>query len=410
VGSASGPGGPRGANTPTQPLGHLGRYALMERIGAGGFGAVYKAWDAEANRAVAIKACTLGEEMHPRFLREAELAGSLRHPNITEVYESGIEGDTPFIVQELLAGEDLSALIGRREPARLSSKITIIRGVAEALDYSHRAGVIHRDIKPANVRVLPDGRVKLMDFGIAKLLGSSNNLTKSGIGVGSIGYMSPEQVSGDPVDERSDIFGLGVLAYELLSFQPPFRNDNLFRLLEMIVKEDPDPLTEVADVPPDVAAVIAQAMEKEPSRRFSSAAEMRDALPPGDEQPGPERSPILVVEDDLAVREGLRGLLEDEGYRALGAADGREALEIASDPVTAPGLILLDLRMPVMDGWQFLDAWRARRPAARCPVVLLSGLSYIRDAPGVADFLSKPVDSERLLACVRRLYGAPATR
>ena len=270
--------------------------------------------------------------------------------------------------------------------------------------------MIHRDIKPANVRVLPDGTVKLMDFGIAKLLGSSNNLTKSGIGVGSIGYMSPEQVSGDPVDERSDIFGLGVLAYELLSFRPPFRNDNLFRLLEMIVKEDPDPLTEVADVPPAVAAVIARAMEKEPSKRFSSAAEMRDALPPGEDEPESERSPILVVEDDRAVREGLRGLLEEEGYRALGAADGREALEIASDPDTAPGLILLDLRMPVMDGWQFLDAWRAQRPAARCPVVLLSGLSYIRDAPGVADFLSKPVDAERLLACVRRLYGAPGPR
>src|SRR4029450_512483 len=126
--------------------------------------------------------------MHARFFREAELAGALRHPNITEVYESGIEGDTPFIVQELLAGEDLSGLIARREPAR---------------------------------------RVKLMDFGIARLLGSSTNLTKSGIGVGSIGYMSPEQVSGDPVDERSDLFGLGVPAYELLSFRPPIRTHNL---------------------------------------------------------------------------------------------------------------------------------------------------------------------------------------
>jgi serine/threonine protein kinase len=425
VGSATGPGGP--------PLGSLGRFQLIERIGAGGFGAVYRAWDELTKRAVAIKACTLGEEMHPRFLREAELAGALHHPNITEVYGSGVEGDTPFIVQELLGGEDLSALIARREPAGLAPKIAIIRGVADALEYAHRAGVIHRDVKPANVRVLPDRSVKLMDFGIAKALGSVTNLTKSGIGVGSIGYMSPEQVSGDPVDERGDLFGLGVLAYELLSFRKPFRDDNLFRLLEMIVKEDPDPLTEVADVPADVAAVVARAMEKDPAKRYASAAEMRDAFPRVDEtEPSRERAPatsrspalaaagshrpiaashnagpILVVEDDLAVREGLRDLLEEEGYRAIGAADGREALELASEPHELPGLILLDLRMPVMDGWQFLAEWRDRNPSERCPVVLLSGLSFIQDARGVADFLSKPVDAAKLLACVRRLYGDP---
>jgi CheY-like chemotaxis protein len=422
--SGTGPGG--------QPLGSLGRYQLIERIGAGGFGAVYKAWDAERARAVAIKACTLGEEMHARFFREAELAGALRHPNITEIYGSGIEGDTPFIVQELLGGEDLSALIARREPAGLGARLDIIRGVAEALDFAHRSGVIHRDIKPANVRVLPDGSVKLMDFGIAKALGSVTNLTKSGIGVGSIGYMSPEQVSGDPVDTRSDLFGLGVLAYELLGFRKPFRDDNLFRLLEMIVKEDPDPLTEIADVPADVAAVVARAMEKDPARRYASAAEMRDAFPRVEDRRispppaaasgvGPETAasddghtiaraardsaPILVVEDDEAVRQGLRDLLEEEGYRAIGAADGREALALATEANTAPGLILLDLRMPVMDGWQFLAEWKRRKTASHCPVVLLSGLSYIQDAPGVADFLSKPVDRSRLLACVRRLYG-----
>ena len=111
------------------------------------------------------------------------------------------------------------------------------------------------------------------------------------------------------------------------------------------------------------------------------------------------------VSDDEAVRQGLRDLLEEEGYPAIGAADGREALALATEANTAPGLILLDLRMPVMDGWQFLAEWKRRKTASHCPVVLLSGLSYIQDAPGVADFLSKPVDRSRLLACVRRLYG-----
>jgi serine/threonine protein kinase len=383
--------------------GSIGSYELRERIGAGGFATVFKAWDAASNREVAIKACTLGPEMHERFFREAELAGRLHHPNITEIYESGMEGDTPFIVQELLDGEDLSALIARREPRTLSAKIGILMGVAEALDHAHRAGVIHRDVKPSNVRVLDDGSIKLMDFGIAKALGAASNITKSGIAVGSIGYMSPEQVSGDSVDERSDLFCLGVLAYELLSFQAPFKSDNLFRLLEMIVKEDPDPLIEVApDVPTEVAAVVARAMQKNPADRFSSAAEMRDAI--SSMRPAEKKSPsILVVDDDAAVREGLVRLLEDEGYRAVAATNGREALTKARAEM--PRLILLDLKMPVMDGWQFLNVWNAVETDTRCPVVLLSGLSFIRDAPGVADFLSKPVDAGRLLACVRRLAG-----
>jgi serine/threonine protein kinase len=386
--------------------GTIGCYEIRERIGSGGFASVFKAWDAAGNREVAIKACTLGPDMHERFFREAELAGRLHHPNITEVYESGMEGDTPYIVQELLGGEDLSALIARREPNTLSEKIRILQGVADALDHAHRAGVIHRDVKPSNVRVLEDGSIKLMDFGIAKALGASSNLTKSGVAVGSIGYMSPEQVSGDPVDERSDIFCLGVLAYELLSFQAPFRSDNLFRLLEMIVKEDPDPLIDVApDVPTELAAVVACAMQKDSADRYASAVEMRDAL----SSMRPEakaRPPILVVDDDAAVREGLVRLLEDEGYRAIGATNGREAL--AQARAEMPRLILLDLKMPVMDGWQFLQEWNALKADTRCPVVLLSGLSFIRDAPGVADFLSKPVDASRLLECVQRL-GGPAS-
>jgi serine/threonine protein kinase len=386
--------------------GTIGCYEIRERIGAGGFASVFRAWDATGNREVAIKACTLGPEMHERFFREAELAGRLHHPNITEVYESGMEGDTPYIVQELLGGEDLSALIARREPNTLSEKIRILQGVAEALDHAHRAGVIHRDVKPSNVRVLEDGSIKLMDFGIAKALGASSNLTKSGVAVGSIGYMSPEQVSGDPVDERSDIFCLGVLAYELLSFQPPFKSDNLFRLLEMIVKEEPDPLIDVApDVPTELAAAVVRAMQKDPADRYASAVEMRDAL--SSMRPEKKASPpVLVVDDDAAVREGLVRLLEDEGYRAIGATNGREAL--AQARAEMPRLILLDLKMPVMDGWQFLQEWNALKADTRCPVVLLSGLSFIRDAPGVADFLSKPVDASRLLECVQRL-GGPAS-
>jgi serine/threonine-protein kinase len=261
------------------PSATIGRYRIVERIGAGGFASVFKAVDPASNRAFAVKTCTLGEDGHPRFFREATLARRLQHPNITRVFESGMDGDTPFIVQELLGGRDLSALIALREPESLEAKQRILIGIAEGLDYAHREGVIHRDIKPSNVRVLEDGSVKIMDFGIAKAVDASTAVTKSGIAVGSLGYMSPEQVCGDPVDPRTDVFLLGVLAYELLSFEPPFRHDNLFRLMEMIVKEDPDPLIDVApSVPRAMAAIVEKAMRKRPDERFASAAAMRDAI------------------------------------------------------------------------------------------------------------------------------------
>jgi serine/threonine protein kinase len=270
-------------NSTSALAGTIGRFRLVERIGSGGFASVFKALDPESDRVVAVKTCTLGEEAHARFFREARLAGALRHPNITKVYESGMDGDTPFIVQELLGGRDLSALIADRQPHSLDAKRRILMGVADGLEYAHGQGVVHRDIKPSNVRVLDDGTIKIMDFGIAKSVDTSTAVTKSGVAVGSMGYMSPEQVIGDSVDPRTDLFLLGVLAYELLAFQPPFRHDNLFRLMEMIVKEDPDPLIDVAPtVPPGMVAVVEKAMRKRPNDRFSTAAQMRDALERGE--------------------------------------------------------------------------------------------------------------------------------
>jgi serine/threonine protein kinase len=264
---------------PPDLSGSIGRYRLMERIGAGGFATVFKAWDPVSERAVAIKACTLGADGHARFFREAELASGLHHPNITEVYESGMEGDKPYIVAELLGGEDLSVLLSRREPPTVRARRDVLLGLADGLDYAHRAGILHRDIKPSNVRVLEDGTVKIMDFGIAKALGAVSDTTKSGFAVGSIGYMSPEQVCGDPLDVASDIFCLGLLAYELFSFRAPFKSDSLFRMMEMIVKEEPDPLIDVApELPPALVAVVERAMQKKPADRFVSVAEMRDHL------------------------------------------------------------------------------------------------------------------------------------
>ncbi len=260
--------------------GTIGKYQIVNRIGSGGFGTVFRGWDPVIKRPVAIKVCEAGPEVHGRFLREAELAGGLHHPNITTVYECGMEGQTPYLVQEFLEGEDLSELIARREPLELAERIKILVGLAVGLEYAHRAGVVHRDVKPANIRVLENRVVKIMDFGIAKALDTPSSLTGTGVTVGSSGYMAPEQIRGDSIDARADIFSFGVLAFELFCGERPFAHENLFRLLEMIVKERPDPslARRTPSLPSGLVEVVEKAMSKDPQDRFSSMREVRAAL------------------------------------------------------------------------------------------------------------------------------------
>jgi len=269
------------ANDGKEPrTGTIGKYDIIEKIGSGGFGTVYKAWDPVIKRHVAVKTCEVGnKDIRNRFFREAQLAGGLQHPNITLVYEFGFEGDVPFLVQEFLSGEDLDRMIKAGAALTLQDKLKIMLGIAFGLEYAHKAGVMHRDIKPANVRVLDNQSVKIMDFGIAKSVDASGDITMTGITVGSSSYMSPEQIGGDTIDFRTDIFSFGILAYELLSYEKPFRNENLFQLLEQIVKEDPVPLSEVApELPRALVDVVEKAMAKQPEDRFASAKDLRNAL------------------------------------------------------------------------------------------------------------------------------------
>ena len=313
---------------PPGPDATIGKYRILERIGSGGFGTVFKAWDPDIKRPVAIKSCLLGKEFQARFFQEAELAGRLQHPNITTVYEFGMEGETPYIVQEFLSGEDLSQLILRREPLDVLARVKILLGISLGLEYAHRSGVMHRDIKPANVRILENKSVKIMDFGVAKVIGAPSVLTGTGVAVGSSAYMSPEQICGDPVDVRTDIFSFGVLAYELFSYRKPFENENLFRLLEMIVKEDPEPIAKrVPDIPEAIAALIGRAMHKDPAERFPTMRDLRAALasaPHGDAVPALTGAVAAAVPDSETQR-----LAAVHRYSAAGAASARELDDLA---------------------------------------------------------------------------------
>ncbi|MGE5278882.1 MAG: serine/threonine-protein kinase [Acidobacteriota bacterium] len=254
----------------------IGKYEIAEQIGVGGFGAVYRGRDPFIKRTVAIKTCSVNdEEIKSRFFREAELAGNLHHRHITTIYDFGVENGIPYIVQEFLTGEDLDKKIKRAEPIPVLRKVEILMAIAEGLHYAHEAQIVHRDIKPANVRILDDDTVKLMDFGIAKSLQTESNLTQTGITLGTSAYLAPEQIRGEAVDRRTDIFATGVLAYELLTYRKPFRGEHLSTVLYKILNEQPEPIETVApDVPAALSAAVRRAMEKSPDKRYPSMQEL----------------------------------------------------------------------------------------------------------------------------------------
>src|SRR5262249_32327503 len=246
----------------------------------GGFGAVYRGRDPFIKRTVAIKTCQVNdEEIKHRFFREAELAGNLHHKNITTIYDFGVENGIPYIVQEFLTGEDLDKKIKRGEAIPLSRKVEILMAIAEGLGYAHSASIVHRDVKPANVRILEDGTVKVMDFGIAKSLQTESNLTQTGITLGTSAYLAPEQIRGEAIDARTDVFAMGVLSYELLTYRKPFRGEHLSTILYKILNENPEPIPSVApEVPPALVTVVGRALAKSPADRYSSMEELRRDL------------------------------------------------------------------------------------------------------------------------------------
>ena len=258
----------------------IGKYEISEQIGVGGFGAVYRGRDPFIKRTVAVKTCNLNdEEIKSRFFREAELAGNLHHRNITTIYDFGVEEGVPYIVQEFLSGEDLDKVVKRGDPLTVARKIEILMAITEGLGYAHKQSIIHRDIKPSNIRILDDGSVKIMDFGIAKSLLSESSLTQTGITLGTSAYLAPEQIRGEALDQRTDIFALGVLAYELLTGRKPFRGEHLSTVLYKILNETPEPASVASpEVPISLSNVVALAMDKSIENRYPTMDSLRQDL------------------------------------------------------------------------------------------------------------------------------------
>ncbi len=270
-------------NMDTKPT--LGRYEVVGELGRGAMGVVYKGEDPKIHRTVAIKTVKLSDfdeemldEMKERFFREAESAGSLTHPNIVTIFDAGEEHDLAYIAMEFLEGGDLEEYIKKDNILPLREILSIVADVANALDYAHGKGIVHRDIKPANIMRLTETKeVKVTDFGIARITSSSK--TKTGIVLGTPSYMSPEQIAGKKVDGRSDIFSLGVVLFEMLVGDKPFKGEDITTLMYKIAREKQPSIRSIDHrVPQVVETIINKALEKEIGKRYQKASQMAEHL------------------------------------------------------------------------------------------------------------------------------------
>jgi len=258
----------------------IGKYEISAQIAAGGFGVIFKGWDPYIKRPVAVKMCASpDEEVRQRFHQEAQFVGNLVHRNITLVFDFGVENEIPYIVQEFLTGYDLDSLVRAGVVNDTRTVVSILLQICEGLEFAHNRGIVHRDIKPSNIRILEDGTVKIMDFGIAKSLEGGSKLTQTGIALGTAGYLAPEQIQGGAVDPRTDIFAFGVVAYELVTGKRPFQGASLSNVLYQILNDDPTQPADLRDdCPRELEAIILKCMAKDPGDRYQNVREILEVL------------------------------------------------------------------------------------------------------------------------------------
>jgi DNA-binding NarL/FixJ family response regulator len=409
------------------------RYRLVERIGEGAMGIVYRAHDDTLERDVAIKFLLPerigGGRASARFLREARVVAQLSHPNIITLYDVDRQGDWHYLVLEYVPGQNLHDLMAHRQrPFPVPEALHAVRGVLEALAYAHVRGVIHRDVKPENIMLTPQGQVKVTDFGLALARGDVR-LTREGMIVGTVLYLSPEVISGAAADARADLYAVGAVLYELITGRPPFCGDDPLSILSQILNAPLTPPSAlVVDVPLQVERVVLTLLARDPGERYGSAQEVLDTLrgdvpqsgrvsrpaaARDDPRPSPDRPRqiatkrkirILLVDDQSLFREGLRTLLSVQlDFEIVGeAGNGEQALRMAE--TYRPDVVLMDLHMPLLDGVAATRRLHAAQPD--CRVIVLTTFDddeHIFEGlrAGAVGYLLKDVASETLFDAVR---------
>jgi len=320
----------------------FGRYEILDKLGEGAMGVVYRARDASLGRVVALKmlSADLGaeEELNQRFQREAEAIGRLSHPNIVTVYDVGEASGQLYMAMELLEGDDLRSLIEKRANVALPDRVRILVQICAGIAYAHSRGVVHRDIKPANILVGSDGRVKILDFGLARV-SSRSTITRRGVILGTPDYMAPEQAMGKGVDRRSDVFSAGAVFYEFLTLEKPFKGKTLHAVLYQIISDDPEPvLTLNPEIPVRLAAVVHRMLLKDAEKRYGTMeevghdlAELHTALRrSGGRSTLPAAAPVVNDETRARVRDQVvqgRALL-DAGEAVRAVTEMKDALRL----------------------------------------------------------------------------------
>jgi serine/threonine protein kinase len=382
----------------------ISHYEILAPLGEGGMGVVYQARDTRLDRLVALKFLPpplIDSASARRLADEARAISSLNHPAIATIYDIAEDGDAPVLVLEYLPGGTLRKRMdtGSLSPAEIAGYAI---QAAEGLACAHRHGILHRDIKPENLLFTADGRLKITDFGLARL-NDGRTVTRTGSITGTLTHVAPECLQGLALDHRADIFSLGVVLYEMAAGKPPFQGDNAAAVMYAVVHEEPPQLTG------PFSHIVRRALAKDRERRYQTAQELADDL----RAPAASRAPpsppraqhcptILVIEDEDDLRRGIELNLTREGFRVMTAANGPEGVRTVVSQT--PDLVLLDVMLPGRSG---LDVCRDLRSAGfAAPILMLSARSEEIDRVvgleiGADDYVTKPFSMRELVARVR---------
>jgi eukaryotic-like serine/threonine-protein kinase len=384
-----------------------GKYSLRREIGRGGMGLIWECFDEQLQRRVALKLMTpdnISSAMSRlRFEREARAIAQLRNEHVILVYDYGIDDGCPYIVMELLEGEDLESRMRRQERLSVPATLTLLKQIARGLEAAHAVGIVHRDLKPANIFIArgETEAVKLLDFGVVWTLSEAadGSAASPGVLVGTPAYMSPEQMRGTTPNHQSDLWSLGIIAYRALTGVLPFAGETLGELMVSVCADTlRPPSTLVADLHPDVDRFFERALAKSPKQRFQTAHELIaafTALTTAGER-GPSK--ILVVDDEpdmpLLIKQRFRQQIRASTYEFVFAGGGESGLDqLRRHPDI--DVILADINMPVMDGLTFLGRVGEVNSMARTIIVSAYGdMNNIRGAMnrGAFDFVTKPIN------------------
>jgi serine/threonine protein kinase/CheY-like chemotaxis protein len=423
-------------------------------------GYVFKALDRELNEVIAIKVLSpsnLGEReavLH-RFKGEVSLNRRISHPNVCRLYDYGVAGELPYLTMEFVDGRDLGTVIDSGGPIPAARALPILTQLTRGVAAAHAAGIVHRDLKPANVMVRPSGDISILDFGLAH---DSNRtvprITRAGTTVGTPQYMSPEQLRGLVVDERSDIYAIGVMAFELLTGRRLFTGRTFLSLARKHFETPVSRETlEEKGVSRELAAVVLRCLAKKPEERFQTAAAVATSLevlerlqaprvpaagpaPPREarvktavhrrssilaavttaaaaaQNPSPARRPaVLVVDDEDLVRNVVCEWLRRAGFEVIPSPSGEDALTLFETRTF--DLVLIDVLMPGLDGFDTVRVLKSRPERAAIPVFFMSGFPeknrvVFAGQTGAVEFLSKPLDLKALVGKVIAILGKPA--